>query len=290
MKNLTFFTYSLGCRTNQAEINQIGKELSEYGLTFSNKNPDIVLINTCVVTAKAEKETRKAIRHFRRLYPDAFLVVLGCGVDAKQRLKINLPEADLFVENVEKQKTACLLSQHFHLSKTKNFSFEDKYSLSNRALLKIQEGCNQFCSYCIVPFLRGKPKSFSPKEIVQKIKNLERRGIKEVILTGTNLALYGKDLKPKSCLLNLLGKILKETRIEKISLSSIEPDLIDRNFAELFAKNRRLSAYFHLALQSGSFSVLQRMRRKTDLDQLLQNLLWLKEKVPEFAFRADLLV
>lgn len=290
MENLTFLTYSLGCRTNQAEINQIAKELTAYGFTPSKKSPDVILVNTCVVTAKAERETRKAIRHFRRLYPKTFLVILGCGVDAQRKLKINLPEANLFVANPKKQETADLITQHFHLKKTKEPSFKDKYFLSGRALLKIQEGCNRFCSYCIVPFVRGKSESLAPEKVISQIKKFKNQGIKEIILTGINLALYGKDLKPKTRLTELLETILKETEIERVSLSSIEPDTIDKKFIDLFLRNQRLSSYFHLALQSGSPSVLKRMRRKTNLKKLLDFLLFTKERVPEFTFRADILV
>ena len=287
---MTFLTYSLGCRTNQAEINQIAKELTEYEFIASEKKPDVILINTCVVTVKAERETRKAIRRFRRLHPSSFLVVLGCGVDARQKLKISLPKADLFIENFKKQKTAKLITKHFRLSKTKHFSFRDKYFLSGRALLKIQEGCDHFCSYCIVPFLRGKPRSLLANAIIHQIKHLEKQGIKEIILTGTNLALYGKDLNPETNLTKLLEKILKETEIERISLSSIEPNIINKKFIDLFLRNQRLSSYFHLALQSGSPSVLKRMRRKTNLKKLLGFLLLIKEKAQEFTFRADILV
>lgn len=290
MENLTFLTYSLGCRTNRAEINQIAKELTEYGFIASERNPDVILVNTCVVTAKAERETRKVIRRFRRLYSRSFLVVLGCGVDAKQKLKISLPKANFFVENLKKQDTAKLIAKYFHLSKTRQFSFRDKYFLSGRALLKIQEGCDHFCSYCIVPFLRGKPKSFLSKVIISQIKHLEKQGIREIILTGTNLALYGKDLNPETNLAKLLKKILKETKIERITLSSIEPDLVNKKFVKLFLTNQRLSPYFHLALQSGSPPVLQRMGRKTNLKKLLDFLLFTKERVPEFTFRADILV
>ena len=292
VKRLTFLTYCLGCRTNQAEINKIGKELTQYGFTPSEEEPNVILINTCVVTDKAERETRKAIRHFRRLYPNAFLVVSGCGVDAKQKLKINLPEADLFIENLKKQKTSGLIARHFqqrlrHLS---GGVIKDKYFLSGRALLKIQEGCNKFCSYCIVPFLRGKPKSLPPEKVVQQINKLGEQGVEEVVLTGINLALYGKDLEPITCLTELLGKILKETRIERTSLSSIEPDIVDKNFIDLFLKNKRLSRYFHLALQSGSSTILKRMGRKTNLKKLLGFLLLIKQKIPEFVFRTDILV
>lgn len=293
MKKHAFLTYSLGCRTNQAEINQIANQLTQSGFIPWQKGrtrPDLILINTCAVTAKADRETRKAIRHFRRLYPQAFLVTTGCGVDAREKMGIKLPAADLFVPNSKKAKTATLIIKHFRLSPKQEPSFKDKYSLSGRALLKIQEGCDQFCAYCLVPFLRGQPASFPPTKITSQVKDLEKREIQEVILVGTNLGLYGKELKPPTNLNFLLEEILKKTEINRVSLSSIEPDLINQKLINLFLGNPRLSSYFHLALQSGSASVLKRMGRQTNLKKLLKHLLSVKQKKPEFTFRADILV
>jgi threonylcarbamoyladenosine tRNA methylthiotransferase MtaB len=307
MESLTFLTYSLGCRVNQAEIEEISRQLINKGFRPFPKfpevpkapnSPNLILVNTCVVTQKAERETRKTIRNFRRLYPNSFFVVLGCGVDAKQKLKINLSEADLLISNTEKAKASRLISQKFSPQpplKLVQFDQYDQYLRSGRQLLKIQGGCDQFCTYCIVPYLRGKPKSQTPEEIIGEIEKFRNLEIKEVILTGINLGLYGKDLSPQTNLGELLRKILKEMTTERISLSSLDPQILNKEFAEIWVDDRRkgqakLSRYWHLALQSGSPTVLQRMGRKTDLKNLLLTLQYIKELIPEFILRADILV
>ncbi|MBM3209330.1 MiaB/RimO family radical SAM methylthiotransferase [Candidatus Shapirobacteria bacterium] len=304
MGKLTFLTYSLGCRVNQAEIEEIITELTRYGFhQAKGRSPNLVLINTCVVTQKAERETRKAIRHFRRLYSKSFLVVVGCSVSAKQKMKINLPEADLFISNEEKGITVQLIKQKFPFPlPTKKASFRDKYLHSGRKLIKIQDGCNRFCGYCIVPYLRGKPRSKTPEEIIQRCKDAGlpagKAGIqrcKEIILTGTNLHLYGMDLKPKTDLTALLREILEETRIERISLSSLDPQVLNKEFAKIWINDwenghGRLSRYWHLSLQSGSSTVLTRMGRKTDTGRLLKILQYIKRRIAQFVLRADIII
>lgn len=300
MEPRTFLTYSLGCRVNQAEIEETAKQLVVRGFvpwskfSKSPKFPNLVLINTCVVTQKAERETRREIRRLKKSYPKAFLVVLGCGVNAHQKLKINLPEASLLISNQEKSKVGDLIlkNQFDQLDKLAQL---DKYSSSGRKLLKIQDGCNQFCAFCIVPYLRGKSKSKAPTKIVGEIKKLSNLEIKEIILTGINLSLYGQDLKPKTNLVELLKKTLKETKVHRISLSSLTPEVINKEFVNLYLNDwkkgkGRLSRYWHLALQSGSPQVLEKMGRKTNLKSLIPSLQSIKVKVPEFVFRADFLV
>lgn len=296
----TFLTYSLGCRTNQAEIIDVGNQLICAGFVFfdpkKHLSPDLIVINTCAVTIKAEKESRKTIRYFKKLYPKAKVICLGCASEF-------IKEADLVIENKNKKKFLSILFSkfpHFKLYNKSNdkvilsyISSRGKLESSARFFLKIQEGCNQFCSYCIVPFLRGVPKSEPPEAIISKILKLEKAGIKEVILCGTNLSLYGQDIKkPQLNLTSLVKKILKKTKIERISLSSIEPEFLYTNdeFIEICLKEPRLAKYIHLSLQSGSKKILKEMGRKTDLEKLLKILRFIKEKHPEFTFRADLIV
>lgn len=326
----TFLTYSLGCRVNQAEISVISEQLTVNSLEIFNEKihsfPDIVLVNTCAVTSKAERESRKAIHHFKRLFPKAKIICLGCSANF-------VKDADLVIENQNKANFLKIILQKFP---TLNFktprmvtkqrlrllrgekSQDNLFSKSGRALVKIQEGCDQFCSYCIVPYLRGKLKSNLPRQIICQINHLVQSGIKEIILCGINLSLYGRDSSapPQNdnrslChpepfdltqgklsegspfnLTGLLKRILEETKAERISLSSIEPEYIYQNkeFVNLFVDEPRLSKYFHLALQSGSPDTLKAMGRKTDLEKLMKTLRFIKEKYPEFTFRADIIV
>ncbi|PIQ70171.1 hypothetical protein COS55_03270 [Candidatus Shapirobacteria bacterium CG03_land_8_20_14_0_80_40_19] len=283
----TFLTYSLGCRTNQAEMEDIGLQLTANGLRQTLREPDLVLLNTCVVTAKAEKESRQKIRALRKKHPKSFLVVLGCGVTAREIFNINLPEANLFVSNENKDQTINILNKHLRArliaplqSKT---CLNNKYIQSGRKFIKIQDGCDKYCSYCLTRYLRGIPKSIPPEKIIKEINFWVKNGIKEVILTGINIGLYPD-------LTGLLNKILKETKIERISFSSIYPEMLTEDFVKLVINNPRISQYFHLSLQSGSQNVLQRMNRETDLSRLLSIIKQIKAENQLFTFRADIIV
>jgi len=292
----TFLCHSLGCRVNQAEINQIKRSLIKAGfLPWSEKlkdKPNIIILNTCVVTQKAERETRKEIRHLKKEFPQSFLVVTGCAVNAKNQLKIKLPNADLSVQNQNKKKISQILAQKFPLNKYSNVFTKKR----QRAFIKIQDGCNQFCTFCIVPYLRGQSKSKSVAQIIKEIKKLEKEGILEITLCGINLSLFGQDLKPKVNLVELLKKILQETQIPRISLSSITPNLINKKLINLYTNDwkndsRRLSSYFHIALQSGSEKILTKMNRpKANLKKLQKLLQYIKQEIPQFNLRADIIV
>jgi len=298
MNEQTFLTFSLGCRVNQAEIEKISQDLIESGFVpwnESSTNPDLVLINTCAVTQKAEKQTRQTIKKFRRFYPETFLVVLGCGVDAHQKLQTNLPEVDLLIANKEKPQAIDLITKSYSSGKSQKVlgsaQIISPYLSSGRKLIKIQDGCNKYCAFCIVPSLRGKPKSKSSKEIIKSCRAASLSSCQEVVLTGINLSLYGKDLKLKTDLTQLLQEILKETNIPRISLSSLTPATITPEFVDLYLKERkRLSAYWHLAIQSGSPKILEKMGRKTNLEALLKSLQLIKKEIPDFVFRSDFLV
>jgi len=272
----TCFTYSLGCRTNQAEMEEISLQLGNYELPV-----DLVLLNTCVVTQKAEKETRQKIRELRKKFPKSFLVILGCAVTGKEKFNFKLPQADLFVSNQDKDRVVLLLKEKFNLKIKNNQSIpNNKYTLSGRKFIKIQDGCQNFCSFCLTCHLRGKPISYSPQSIIQQVNFWTKNGIKEIVLTGINLGLYPN-------LVKLLAEIQIQTKIERISFSSIYPEMLQEDFLKTVINNPRFTQVFHLSLQSGSKSVLKRMNRKTNLIKLEQILNKIKKQNPSFTFRAD---
>jgi len=265
-------------------MEDISLQFTANGLQQTLKEPDIVLLNTCVVTAKAEKETRQKIRGLKKKYPKSFLVVLGCGVTAREKFDIKLPNADLYIPNKNKNSAIKLLKRHFSLIKKSNYGFlNNKYIQSGRKFIKIQDGCNQYCSYCITCHLRGKPTSVPPEKIIEEINSWVKNDIREIILTGINIGLYHN-------LTGLLNKILKETKIERISFSSIYPEMLTDEFLKIVVDNPRISQYFHLSLQSGSPSVLKRMNRNTDLGRLSQKISKIKKQNPNFTFRADIII
>lgn len=282
----TFKTYCLGCRVNQAEMEEISRQLISKGYAFcpTKDQPDIVLLNTCAVTQKAEFETRKEIRKLKRVYPQSFLVVLGCAVTA-QKYNIVLPQADLLVSNEDKKRTVDLLEEKFG-SKASDLEqvLPSKYIFSSRKFIKIQEGCDNFCTFCLTACLRGKPTSVPVAQIIEEINYWRAQSIKEIILTGINISLYQPSITV------LLDQILSQTKIERISLSSIYPEMLEDNLLNLILNNPRISQYFHLSIQSGAPSVLTRMNRKTSIEKLGKTLHFIKQKNPFFTFRADFIV
>jgi len=271
--NPTFLTYFLGCRTNQAEIEEIEEKLKKLGFSpFVSKtgSPDVVIFNSCVVTQKAEKETANFIRKLRKKYPQAFIAVLGCGSEAFKKDLALLPPADLFLGNQEKEKIIEILKNKFSPQVPCKVLPTSKYFQSGRALIKIQEGCDYNCTYCITKILRGKSKSESSQKIIRKINSLPKN-IKEIILTGTAIDLWGKDLKPPKNLNYLLSEILKKTKIPKITLSSLNPNFLNKKLAKLIAQNQRISPFLHLSLQSGSKKVLKDMGRNCQFNEETPN-------------------
>jgi len=306
---LTFLTYSLGCRTNQAEIEKINLQLSANSFIPFNLccfdalklccYPTVVLFNTCVVTQKAEKETRQKINELRRKYPKSFLVVMGCAVTTKEKYKINLPEVNLFIPNSQKKLALKKIIKYLKIKNDtlihdrKLLRHFNKYQLSGRKFIKIQDGCDKFCSFCITCLIRGKPTSVPSQEIIKEINFWDEREIKEIILTGINLSLYSferSDLQGgQTSLVDLVKEILKETKIERLSFSSIYPEMLTENFLKIVVGNPRTTQCFHLSLQSGSPSVLERMNRKTNLDKLLKQIEKIRKINPYFTFRADII-
>jgi len=268
----TFSIITFGCRTNQAESRLIGEELvnasmkpargwSASGRQCNNETiADLVIINACAVTAKAEKEVRQYIRRVKRENPQCLLLITGCFTD---KTKV-IPKKDLI--NNQSHKAY----------------YQDKYSLSGKAVVKIQDGCNHFCTYCIVPYLRGRSKSRPAEKIIREIKGLEIRKIKEVILTGIDIADY-KNL-PK-----LLKLILAQTNIKKISFGSINIEAFNQDFLKLFP-NSRLSSHFHIPLQSGCDETLKRMNRKYSISNFQLQLSNIQKEIPGFTLSTDIIV
>lgn len=245
---MNFLIKTLGCRVNQAESREIVGGLKSRDWR-EGEPPELVILNTCCVTVKAEKETRQTARALKRKYPKSLLVVTGCAVDY-WKMKGEFPDldVDLFVENKKKMKIP-------HLPKVLTASNLRGWTLPTpRVFVKIQDGCNRFCSYCIVPYLRGRSRSKKPEGIIKEIEKLEKAGTKEVILCGINLA----DYKPS--LAFLLKKVLKETKIPRIRLGSISLSVFRNDFISLWSDSR-LCPHFHIPLQSGCNQTLKRMKR-----------------------------
>ncbi len=252
---------TLGCKLNQAETESLTEKFAQsgYRIVTSDEEFDVYILNTCTVTHIADRKGRHLLRMAHRRNPEAVLVAAGCYAEhaAKELLKID--GVKLAVDNQEKMKLPQLLKESGLVSADR-LATTGGYASANqrtRSFIRIQDGCNNFCSYCIVPYVRGREKSVSPEQVVKEINDKVSHGFREVVLTGTEIGSYnygGLSLE------GLIAIILKESAIERLRLSSLQPQEVTAGLISLW-KNERLCPHFHLSLQSGSDTVLKRMRR-----------------------------
>lgn len=274
---------TLGCRVNQAETEDWKKRLLAKGYKITNQLPgaDFCILNTCAVTALAERKSKRIIRKVLKEASGIKLIVTGCYATLRKREIIkNFPQINLLT-NQEKEK---IIDQFEKIGPDKNYS----PNLRTRALLKIEDGCNNFCHYCIVPYLRGREKSLSYKKVLKKVISLEKEGYKEVVLTGINLGCY-QDPKEKVDLFFLIKNILEKTKDIRIRLSSIEPQNFDLKILNLFSSSR-LCRHLHLPIQSGSDKILKKMGRpyqRKEIEKLIEKVY---QKEPDLALTTDIIV
>lgn len=287
MKTISFVT--LGCRLNQAEEESLRRQFAEAGILIcAPNNADICIVNTCSVTALADKKSRQKIRSLKTENPKLKIVVIGCG--ASDEIK----EADLVIPNKDKRKTFDLVSAVIARNKvTRQIRspqpkvFAMTGSGRTRALLKIQDGCNNFCAYCIVPYLRGREASVPANDAVAEAKKLDKMGYRELVLSGVNVGKYSSD---GNDLTGIIRQILSKTSFKRIRLSSVNPQDITDDMIELWKSEPRLCRHFHLSLQSGSDSVLERMGRPYTAERYLELVQKIKKSMPDLALTTDIIV
>lgn len=297
--NKTFSSFSFGCRVNQAEKEALDRQLLLAGLTQNHENPDIYIMNTCAVTQKAEREARQFIYQTRRKMPKTKIVVTGCAATKWIVEGKTIEETDTLIPNTAKEFAASLILKKLYGSnqllppdRPKVLLQPDKYSNSGRFLLKIQDGCHRFCTFCIVPYLRGKPRSVPTKEIIQTINNYRcDNQIREVILTAINTEAYGYDTG--ETFVELLESILDKTKIERVSFGSIHPWSIKQDFFDFYKKSLsygRLVKFFHIPLQSGSNNILTLMKRGYTREECIEKLQTLSSIDPFTFIGTDIIV
>ncbi len=272
-KKAAFLT--LGCKVNQYETDAM-KELllkNQYEIVDFKSQADVYIIHTCSVTNMADRKSRQMIKRARRMNPSGIVVAVGCYVQAKKEELLNEGMADILIGNNQKGEIVQILEDYFEEQRKKAYivdiSREKEYeSLSicnvsghTRAYIKIQDGCNQFCSYCIIPYTRGRIRSERPERIEKEVRSLSEKGFQEVVLTGIHLSSYGKDLG-NTDLLRLIGRIHDIEGISRIRLGSLEPRIITEEFVQELKKYDKVCPHFHLSLQSGCDDTLKRMNRK----------------------------
>ncbi len=295
--------FTIGCKVNQYETQAI-RELFEnkgYNVILNNKFADIYIINTCTVTNIGDRKSRQFIRRSRRNNPDAIIAVVGCYAQTSPQEVLSIDGVNIIigtdrrseiVDIVEQCKPDEKINLVDDIMKVKQF---EEMSIENmkgktRAFLKIQEGCNQYCSYCIIPYARGPIRSRDQQEIINEIKNLVDRGFKEVVLTGIHVASYGRDLDPKIMLVDLLKEVNNIDGLERIRLSSLEPTLFTDKFLQELSKLEKICPHFHLSLQSGCNATLKRMNRKYTTEQYRDIVSRIRKVYPGVALTTDVMV
>lgn len=277
-QNLDFVVHTFGCKVNTYDSGLIQKNMNQNGYSSLNKvdknKAQIHILNTCAVTAEATQEAVKVIRKIKTQQPFATVVVTGCSAQVDTGVFEKLPGADLVIANSHKGMLPHLLQQYFKrelkdkVFKSNIFKKEDLEAgggLENnhtRSFLKIQDGCNSFCSFCIIPYARGKSRSIPAFDLVQRIKQLEQQGLNEVVLTGVHIGDYLDEVQGSQFgLVKLIENILAKTKIQRIRLSSLEPIELTDDLLSLYSDSR-LCPHFHMSIQSANTQVLSDMKRK----------------------------
>ncbi len=302
----TFAIKTLGCRVNQNESSVLQGELLKNGfieVSFGEK-ADFYIINTCTVTAKSDTNARYFIRHARRVNPDAKIIVTGCFVQKDREDKTLLDEADLLVGNADKLKIADLLSETDFSDVSRNKTmvsdifeekvFSDKLVFSSsgrtRANIKIQDGCNFRCSYCIVPYVRGKSRSNPLNHVIEQAKIIADKGYKELVLTGIHSGQWGLDLKPKNNFAGLLRELEKIENLHRYRLSSIDPVEFSDELLEVLSASKKFCRHFHISLQSGCDEILKAMNRRYSVEYYTNLIEKIYEMFPGIAVGSDIIV
>ena len=314
MKKTVSF-YTLGCKVNQYETNAMEQQFikNNYEIVENTQKADIYIINTCTVTNIAERKSRQMLRRVKEINPSAVLVVCGCYAQVAKNELEQIPEINIILGINEKNEIVQIVENYMEkmaeqdkksqeaeiddVSKQKEFlDFGDvTYTEKNRAVVKVQDGCNMFCSYCIIPYARGRIRSRKIESVVSEIKKIAKEEIKEVVITGIHVASYGKDFdnentSKKIRLIDLLEAINKIDGIDRIRLSSLEPTIVDEEFATRLSKLDKICDHFHLSLQSGCDETLKRMNRKYTTQIYRDAVATLRKYYPEASFTTDVIV
>ena len=294
---MKFAIHTFGCKVNIYESEFIINLLQESGYTHANfdEEADIYIINTCTVTNEADKKDRKLIRTTRTNHKDSILIVMGCY----SQLNPNDIDADIIIGNKHKSKIIELIKKYQETKEKiilvediSETNFEDMYInrfiTHTRAFVKIQDGCNAFCSYCTIPYARGGLRSKDFNKVIDEVTNLVNNGYKEIVLTGIHTGRYG--LEQNTNLETLLKELVKIKDIFRIRLSSIEINEITNGIIDLIKNNKIMAKHLHIPLQSGSNTILKSMNRLYDIDYYLKRIDYIRKEIPDISITTDLIV
>jgi len=300
MTKIAFFT--LGCKVNQYETEVMLEQFENknYDIVKNSDFADIYIINTCTVTHLSDKKSRQMIRKAKKLNENALVVAVGCYAQISPGVLSGMKEVDLILGNIDKNKIIDIIESHekiknrvlvydiYHINEYEKMEIHDVMDRT-RAFVKIQDGCNQYCSYCIIPYARGKIRSRDKESIYREIENLAKKGYKEIVFTGIHIASYGVDNNDIK-LFELAEYVHNIKGIERIRIGSLEQNIIDDKFLNIAPKLDKLCKHFHLSLQSGSDSVLKRMNRNYTSDEYLDKINMIRKIFPKASITTDIIV
>jgi threonylcarbamoyladenosine tRNA methylthiotransferase MtaB len=286
MQNKKYKVATLGCRTNQYESEAYASQLRALGYeeAHGDEKAEICIVNTCTVTEGADSSSRHQIRQFHRQHPGSKLVVTGC---LAERIPAEILAMDGVSHVVRNQEKENLLQKVFPEEEMPEFKI-DQFAAHTRAFVKVQDGCNSFCTYCVIPYVRGRSRSRPLPEILDEIKGLVQNGYKEVVLTGINIGDFAAETGER--LADLIRIVDGIDGLERIRVSSIDPDEVDDALMDAVLNGKKTCPSFHIVLQAGSNVTLKRMNRKYTKQIFLETIAKLKKASPSFTFTTDVIV
>ena len=304
MKNNKVAFCSLGCKVNQYETNAMAQKFIEQGyeVVEFDEPADIYIVNTCTVTSIADRKSRQMLRRAKELNKDSILVACGCYAQVAPDELGKIQDIDLIIGNNEKKDIIELIEKHIKEngveSRVSDVMYKEEYvefgpttyTEKTRAVIKVQDGCDRFCSYCLIPYARGHIRSRKIENVIEEVKDIVSKGYKEIVVTGIHVASYGRDFKDETTLIDLLEKINDVEGLQRIRLSSIEPVIMTEDFINRLSGLSKVCNHFHLSLQSGCTETLKRMNRRYTAEEFMEATNRLKAKFPEAALTTDVIV
>lgn len=285
----TFKIATLGCRTNQYETQAYADQLVQMGYRQADdfEHADLCIVNTCTVTESADSHSRHEIRRLAKENPESKLVVTGCFAENQPDVVLQLPGVSQVVPNKSKESLLNLVLPNEEIPE---FSIKN-FDAHTRAFVKVQDGCNSFCTYCIIPYVRGRSRSRTIPEILKEVEDLVANGYQEVVLTGINVGDFdGNISESKKCLADLVREVDKVPGLSRLRVSSIDPDEVDDNLMDAILNGKNTCHSMHIVLQSGSNVILKKMNRKYTRQIFLETIDRLRNADPGFTFTTDVIV
>lgn len=296
--------FALGCKVNSYEAQALRELLEERGYQSAREDTktDVVILNTCSVTSVSDQKSRQKIRSLIEQYPQAIMVVMGCYAQMSSDFIKTIPGVDIllgtqkrhlipdYIEQFQKDKKQIVDVESYTRKETFEPLHISSYLENTRAFLKIEDGCDNFCSYCVIPYARGNVRSRPKDEIMQEVKRLVDHGYQEIVLTGIHTGGYGQDKKDITFAQLLKDILTQESRLKRLRISSIEESEIHDDMIEILSQDQRVANHLHIPLQSGSPSVLKRMNRKYDTEQYYQRLCAIRKARKDIAITTDIIV